>query len=149
VTRPARTTRREFSAGGVVHRGAGDAREVALIRVGDPGRWQLPKGLVEPGEAAERAAIRECREEAGVDGTIERPLGDVEYWYVRSEGRKRVRVHKRVVFYLLRWTGGDVADHDHEVAEAAWVPLEEAPARLAFDAEKDIVRRAAAALTRS
>jgi 8-oxo-dGTP pyrophosphatase MutT (NUDIX family) len=138
--------RREFSAGGVVYRRGAAGLEVALIRVGDPGRWQLPKGLVEPGEEPERAAVRECREETGVDGVIERPLGDIEYWYVRNQDGGRVRVHKRVSFFLLRCTGGDVADHDDEVTEAAWAPIAEAPRRLAFEAERDVVRRAAAAL---
>lgn len=146
MTRPKRATRREDSAGGVVYRHGAAGLEVALIRVGEPGRWQLPKGLIDPGETPERAAVRECREEAGVDGEIERPLGEVEYWYVRTEGAGRVRVHKRVTFFLLRWTGGDVADHDDEVTEAAWAPIAEAPARLAFEAERDVVRRAAAAL---
>ena len=138
--------RREVSAGGVVYRRGAAGLEVALIRVGDPGRWQLPKGLIEPGEPPQAAAVRECREEAGVDGVIERALGDIEYWYWRTEGATRFRVHKRVHFFLLRWTGGDVADHDHEVVEAAWSPIAAAPDRLAFGAERDLVRSAARAL---
>lgn len=147
MTRPSVKVRREVSAGGVVYRRGEAGLEVALIRVGERGRWQLPKGLIEEGEAPEQAAARECREEAGVDAIVERPLGEIEYWYVRNEGGAgRVRVHKKVHFFLLRWTAGDVADHDDEVDDAAWAPIAEAPTRLAFEAERDVARRAAAIL---
>jgi 8-oxo-dGTP pyrophosphatase MutT (NUDIX family) len=136
-------TERQMSAGGVVVRGAGRWTEVALICVGPRRRWQLPKGLVEAGEAPEAAATREVREEAGVEADLVAPIDVIEYWYVGRTGTDRVRYHKQVHFFLFRYRSGDVADHDHEVQEARWVPLADAPGMLAFANERQVVERAA------
>ncbi len=113
------------------------------MAVGPARRWQLPKGLVAAGEAAEAAAVRETREEAGVETEVVAPLDTVEYWYYGEAGGRRVRFHKFVHFFLLRYLRGDVAGHDREVEDARWFPLDEAPARLAFANERRIVERAA------
>jgi len=136
---------RQVSAGGVVYRRAAGAVEVALVRVGPKGRWQLPKGIVDEGEKPEETAVREVREEAGVDARIAAPLDTIEYWYVGNEREgRRVRFHKFVHLFLLEYAAGDVADHDHEVDEARWVPLEEAAGMLAFDSERKALSQAAA-----
>ena len=137
--------RDQRSAGGVVARErAGGGWEVALICVGAKRRWQLPKGIVEEGEPPEAAALRETREEAGVEADVVAPLETVEYWYVGSErGGGRVRFHKRVHFYLMAYRAGDVGDHDHEVVEARWVELGEAVRTLAFPSERKVLRQAA------
>lgn len=132
-----------MSAGGVVFRRNGDRVEVALIAVGDPPRWQLPKGLLEPGEAPDATAVREVREETGVSAELLEPLDTIEYWYVATEDGRRVRFHKFVHFFLLRATGGDVVDHDHEVREARWVEIGGAEHRLAFANERRVVTAAA------
>jgi 8-oxo-dGTP pyrophosphatase MutT (NUDIX family) len=134
----------QVSAGGVIYRRAADGHvDVALVRVGPKNRWQLPKGLVEKGESPENTAIREVREEAGVEGALIAPLEPIEYWYVGAyDGGERVRFHKRVHFYLLEYVRGDVRDHDHEVSEARWVPLENAEEMLAFGSEQKIAARA-------
>jgi len=136
--------RDQTSAGGVVARErAGGGWEVALVLVGAKRRWQLPKGIVDPGEAPETTALRETREEAGVEADLVAPLETVEYWYVGSErGGGRVRFHKRVHFYLMAYRAGDVADHDHEVIEARWVELREAARMLAFPSERKVVEQA-------
>ena len=140
--RPRMPTRDQVSAGGVVFRGAGGDAELALVLVGERRRWQLPKGIVDEGETPEVTAVREVREEAGVDAELVAPLEVIDYWYVATEGGERVRFHKRVHFYLLAYRGGDVADHDHEVLEARWVPAAQAAALLAFDNERRVVERA-------
>lgn len=135
----------QVSAGGVAYRRNTHAAaiDVAIVRVGPKNRWQIPKGLVEEGESAETTALREVREEAGVEGELVAPLEAIEYWYVGSEpGGERVRFHKRVHFFLLEYRGGDVRDHDHEVSEARWVPLGEAEEMLAFSSEKKVMARA-------
>jgi 8-oxo-dGTP pyrophosphatase MutT (NUDIX family) len=134
----------QVSAGGVVYRRASaKGIEVAIVRVGPKNRWQIPKGLVEEGESAEATAVREVREEAGVEGELIAPLDAIEYWYVGSErGAERVRFHKRVHFFLLEYRSGDVADHDHEVSEARWVPLGDAEHMLAFASEQKVMARA-------
>ena len=98
----------------------------------------LPKGHVDPGETTAQAAAREVREEAGVDTTLVGQLGEVRYWYQR-EGRK---IPKLVTFFLFDYAGGDVADHDAEVEEARWVPLEEAIATLTYKGDREMVQRA-------
>jgi 8-oxo-dGTP pyrophosphatase MutT (NUDIX family) len=132
---------REFSAGGLCVRRMRGRDYVAAIRVKGGRVLALPKGNIDPGESAAEAAVREVREEAGVVGDIVEKLGDVKYWYVRRTGE---RVFKIVSFFLLRYRSGNVANHDHEVDSAEWVPLEEAPRLLEYKGEKEM---AAAALT--
>lgn len=132
----------QISAGGVVFRGEKGAAEVVIISVGGQNRWQLPKGLVEKGEQPEITAVREAREEAGVESEVVQPLETIEYWYAGLEGGERVRFHKRVHFYLLRYLAGDTGDHDWEVNEARWVPIDNATRQLTFDSERRVMERA-------
>jgi mutator protein MutT len=135
-------TETQISAGGAALRKSERGLEVALVAVGDPPRWQLPKGLVEPGETPDQAAIREVREEAGIDARVADLVEKVEYWYQSKRGPERIRYHKFVHFFLMWYESGDVADHDHEVSESRWFPVEEAIAALAFRSEKSVVQRA-------
>jgi 8-oxo-dGTP pyrophosphatase MutT (NUDIX family) len=142
-------TRQEVSAGGVVFRQRhGGGFDVALIRTHE-GRWQLPKGWVEDGEPMERTAVREAREEAGVDAEVVAPLDKIEYWYRSTYDPEPVRVHKFVHFFLLRYTSGSTNDHDHEVTEARWVDIDEAERMLAFKDERRMVALAREALSRA
>jgi len=135
--------REQVSAGGVVFRGEKDRVEVVIVSVGGQNRWQLAKGLVEKGENPEITAVREAREETGVDSEIVQHLETIEYWYAGLDGGERVRFHKRVHFYLLRYVAGDTGDHDWEVNEARWIPIEEATTQLTFDSERRVMERAA------
>jgi len=134
-------TRSEVSAGGVVYRRVGDAIEVALAarrtRRGELA-WGLPKGEIEPDETAEQAAVREVREETGLEAEIEASLGDIRYFYV-WEG---VRIRKAVRFFLMRATGGDVSLHDHEMEDVRWFPLPDALRRAAYRGEREVLERA-------
>ena len=134
--------REQISAGGVVFRGDKDRAEVVIVSVGGQNRWQLPKGLVDAGENPEITAVREAREEGGVSSEVVQPIETIEYWYAGLENGIRVRFHKRVHFYLLRYLSGDTKDHDWEVNEARWVPIEDATSQLAFDNEKRVMERA-------
>jgi 8-oxo-dGTP pyrophosphatase MutT (NUDIX family) len=134
-------TRREFSAGGVVIRSAGNGFDVALAarrtRKGDLA-WGLPKGLIEPEEGAEETAVREVLEEAGLEATVREPLGDISYWYVWDG----VRVQKKVSFFLMDAVGGDVTKHDQEMEEVRWFPLAEAEGVASYSGEREMIRRA-------
>ncbi|MGB9179260.1 MAG: NUDIX domain-containing protein [Pyrinomonadaceae bacterium] len=136
-------TKIQVSAGGVAFRQRGGKTFVALINVGaDGGRWQLPKGLIEEDEAPEAAALREVHEETGIEATLVKLLDKVEYWYYSTEGGERIRFHKFVHFYLMRYKAGDVNEHDTEVNEARWVEISSALNMLAFKSEKQIVEQA-------
>jgi 8-oxo-dGTP pyrophosphatase MutT (NUDIX family) len=132
----------QVSAGGVVFRGEKENVEVVIVSVGGQHRWQLPKGLVDAGEKPEIAAVREAREEGGVSSEVVELIETIEYWYAGLDNGIRVRFHKRVHFYLLRYLSGDTKDHDWEVNEARWVPIEDAASQLAFDNEKRVMESA-------
>ncbi len=130
---------RELSAGGVVVRGD----EVAVIvpkKLSPEGRrvLGLPKGHPDEGETMKEAAAREVREETGLEAELIEKLGDVEYWYQRK-GR---RILKKVTFYLFEYRSGSVEDHDDEIEEARWMPLERAARELSFSGEREMVKRA-------
>ena len=136
--------RREFSAGGVlVRRLRGDWALAAIRPAGKPaGVWVLPKGQLDEGESAAAAALREVAEETGVEGRLVSKLGDTRYWF-SWEGE---RVFKVVSFFLVRYVSGRLgavpAEFRHEVAEARWLPLEQAAALLAYRGEREMVERA-------
>lgn len=122
---------------------------LAAIRpAGRPqGVWALPKGLIGPGETAEATAVREAVEETGVEARPIVKLGDTRYVYTWAGER----VSKVVSFYLLRYRRGRLGDlpraHAHEVAEARWLPLEEAPRLLTYKGERVLAQQALAALS--
>ncbi len=138
----------QISAGGVAFRQAGSLVEVAIVAVNPSRRWQLPKGIVDAGETPEIAALREVREEAGIETDLIAPVETIEYWYVGSErggssgSGERVRFHKFVHFYLLKYRAGKVENHDHEIAEARWVTVSQAIEMLAFKSEKSVMAKA-------
>jgi 8-oxo-dGTP pyrophosphatase MutT (NUDIX family) len=134
--------REQVSAGGIVFRGEKDRLQVVIVSVGGQNRWQLPKGLVDAGEKPEITAVREAREEAGVDSEVVQHLETIEYWFAGLDGGERVRFHKHVHFYLLRYLAGDTRDHDWEVNEARWVPIDDATRQLTFDSERRVMERA-------
>lgn len=135
-------TRREVSAGGVVYRIEGNGVEIALAsrrtRKGELA-WGLPKGGIDEGEAMEEAAVREVREETGLEAEIEADLGEIRYFYVWE----RVRVRKAVHFFLMRATGGDVSLHDHEMEDVRWFELKTALKKAAYRGEREVLERAA------
>jgi 8-oxo-dGTP pyrophosphatase MutT (NUDIX family) len=150
ASKPKLPIRRQVSAGGVAFRRSSAGLEVVLIIPRGTERWQLPKGLVDPGEEPDTTARREVREEAGVDAAVVGPVETIEYWYVGSDREgTRARFHKSVHFFLLEYRDGDVADHDHEVVEARWVAVDEAVKMLAFANERRVVEKASEMLASS
>lgn len=127
---------REVSAGGVVARDGACVVIVPTRRARGGARVvTLPKGHVEPGEGMEAAAVREVREEAGIEVRSLGRLGEVRYWYQR-DGR---RVAKLVVFFLCEYVAGELEDHDDEVEEARWMAFDEAERTLSYRGERGMV----------
>jgi 8-oxo-dGTP pyrophosphatase MutT (NUDIX family) len=137
----------EFSAGGVVMNDSGEVVVIVPTRRAADGSkvLALPKGHPDGEESPLQAALREVREEAGIDAEVVDSLGEVRYWYQRG-GR---RIAKVVEFFLLRYVSGDVGDHDHEVEHARWVPAQEAVETLTYPGERDMVRRALSQVQRA
>ncbi len=133
----------ELSAGGVVVRGQEMIAIVPTRRAADgKSVLALPKGHVDAGETPLQAAIREVREEAGVTVEHIADLGEVRYWYARG-GR---RIAKAVEFFLFAYLSGELEDHDEEVEEARWMPLQDAQRSLSYPGEREMVQRAIALL---
>jgi 8-oxo-dGTP pyrophosphatase MutT (NUDIX family) len=132
-------TEREFSCGGVVVRGTECIVIVPTRRAaGGVQVLALPKGHPEGDETPADAAVREVREEAGVEATVREKLGDVRYWYQRDG----LRISKTVTFFLLDYVAGEPDDHDHEVEYARWMGLDDAARSLTYKGERDMAGRA-------
>jgi 8-oxo-dGTP pyrophosphatase MutT (NUDIX family) len=133
------TSGAEFSAGGVV---VDKGRVVVIVpvkRAADGRRvLGLPKGHPDGDETAEQAARREVAEETGVQAELIEELGVVRYRYER----RRRSIDKQVLFFLFEYRSGSLEDHDHEIEEARWMPLEEAARRLTYAGEREMVQRA-------
>jgi 8-oxo-dGTP pyrophosphatase MutT (NUDIX family) len=129
----------EFSAGGVVVRDGECVVIVPTRRAADGSAvLALPKGHPDGDESPADAALREVREETGVEADLVDKLGDVRYWYTR-DGR---RIAKVVSFFLLEYRAGELEDHDHEVENARWMSLEDAAQELTYKGERDMAARA-------
>jgi 8-oxo-dGTP pyrophosphatase MutT (NUDIX family) len=135
--RPGRSSQfEERSAGGVVVKGDEVLVVVPTRRAANGARvLALPKGHLDGDETDEQAAIREVREEGGVEARLVESLGDVRYHY-RRRGRL---ISKRVRFFLFAFTAGSPTDHDHEIEEARWLPMTQAVKQLTYPGERQMV----------
>ena len=134
------------SAGGIVIRFVADSPQLVVgkrRRERDGVTWTLPKGTPNPRETTEETALREVREETGLEVRIIRPFDAIEYFFVQG----RTRIHKTVNYFLMVPTGGDLGRHDHEFDEVRWIGFDEAATLLTFETERALVARAAAAAT--
>jgi 8-oxo-dGTP pyrophosphatase MutT (NUDIX family) len=136
---PALRTARATSAGGVVHRSEAGRLEIVLVHRRVPPLWALPKGTPDSGESLPETAIRETREESGLEVEIEEPISAITYFFVH----RRTRFHKTVHFFLMRPIGGRLEDHDHEFDEVRWVQIEEALQLMTHVTEREVVLHAA------
>ena len=145
------------SAGGVVYRRVNGRIEAVLCGRSLPSNrgisevtagalkteeytWSLAKGTPDQGETLEETALREVREETGLEVDIAAPLGTIEYWFHRREFN--IRYHKTVVFYLMVPVGGGIELHDPEFDVVHWFPTEEAFEVMTYPNEADVLRRA-------
>ena len=129
-----------MAAGGVVFREGEEGIEIVLVSRRAGGLFALPKGKVDPGEQVVQTAVREVLEETGLEAEILDALGEVRYWFTDET---KERVDKVVHFFLMRPTGGDTADHDHEFDDVGWFHLAEAERLLTHKNQLHILHRAA------
>jgi 8-oxo-dGTP pyrophosphatase MutT (NUDIX family) len=134
VLRNARAT----SAGGVVHRSVDGRLEIVLVHRRQPVLWALPKGTPDAGETLEETALRETREETGLEVELETPISAIRYFFVHAS----TRFHKTVHFYLMRPVGGALDRHDHEFDEVRWLQVEEALELMSYATERGVVEEA-------
>ena len=132
------TVRHATSSGGVVYRIGPEGPEIVLVSRRSPVLYALPKGTPDAGEIPEQTALREVREETGLEVRSLGPLGDVRYWFTDSEG---VRVSKVVHFFLMEPTGGNVDDHDQEFDDVGWFHLAEAERLLTHKNQMHILHK--------
>lgn len=132
--------KKQVSSGGVIFRTSDAGPEVAIVSVRGSKAWCIPKGLIDKNEDPPAAALREVREESGLNGEVIDKIGHISYWYFVDE--ERVKVHKTVHFFLLKYKKGKTDDHDHEVEESQWFPIDEAISTLSYKSEKQIMQKA-------
>ena len=130
----------QVSSGGVIFRRYDGSIEVAMVAVKGGNVWCLPKGLIDVGEVPEKTAIREVAEETGLKGRIIEKLGEITYWYYIKE--ENIKCRKTVHFFLMEYEGGDVSNHDWEVDDASWFPIDEAIEKAGYKSEREMIKKA-------
>jgi 8-oxo-dGTP pyrophosphatase MutT (NUDIX family) len=140
VSAARRKTRHEHSSGGLVIAVRDGLPHVALIATRKGTRWGLPKGAVSEGETSEAAALREVREETGIEARIVKPLDTIEYFFRAGE----TLIQKRVDFYLMEYVAGELEPQLSEVDAVEWVELTSSLKRASFDSERKLLEIVAA-----
>ena len=128
------------SAGGVVYQMNAGRLETVLCGRSQPVRWSLAKGTPDPGETLEETALREVREETGLEVKIDGSLGSIDYWF--ADRSRDVRYHKTVHFYLMIPVGGATDQHDPEFDVVEWFDAEKAVKTLAHANEANVLQKA-------
>jgi 8-oxo-dGTP diphosphatase len=123
----------EFSAGGIVYR-KNPNLQILMCQHSQHHGWVFPKGLIDKGEKKEETAVREVKEETGIDAEIEKELEPTSYWY-QWEGDK---VKKTVYFYIMKFKGGDTNDHDYEMEQVEWIDYNDVSEKLTYPSDKKL-----------
>ena len=127
-----------FSAGGIVYRVVDGRVDVVLCGRNQPAIWALPKGTPDAGESTEQTALREVKEETGLEVALGNDAGEIEYWFNKPDAR----VHKRVRFFLMSPTGGRTENHDPEFDKVAWFSSGEALKVMTYPTEAKLLEKA-------
>jgi 8-oxo-(d)GTP phosphatase len=141
--------RHETSAGGVVWRREGGKLEIVLARPARKDAWVLPKGQPNPKETLIETAVRETREETGLEVTPGAEVGKISYVFSWRDkpGEPLVRIFKNVHYFLMEPRGGSLDAHDHEMDEVRWMDIEEAEHRASYRSDREIIVKARVMLT--
>jgi 8-oxo-dGTP pyrophosphatase MutT (NUDIX family) len=137
--------KREYSAGGTVFKKKGNQIVWLIIQPSAKdqpwrqGRWQLPKGWIDEGETSQQAAIREVKEEGGVEAEVIEKIDRINIFFYNED---KQRVVKNIVFFLMKYQGGREKDHGPETEKAVWLSFDPAWERLTFKSERKILEKA-------
>ena len=127
----------EFSAGGVVFKKEHDKIMVIVAQHSYHHGWVFPKGLIgdhKESEGKEETAVREVKEETGIEARVLTPLTPVTFWYVFE----KEKIKKTVYYYVMAYVGGDTNDHDMEMEQVEWVPFDEVEQKLTYKSDKKV-----------
>ncbi len=127
--------KREFSAGGIVFNNQG---QVLITQHSQNKHWSFPKGLIDAGQTTKEAALREVREEGGVEAEILDKVGYSKYVYTFNNEK----IFKVVTYFLMKYISGNIEDHDFEVEESGWFSPEDALKHLSFSQDKTLFKKA-------
>ena len=133
--RRALRVKHERSAGGLVLRRDRNGYLGLIIGRSMPRIWSLPKGHIEADETIERAALREVKEETGIEASIIVKLSDIRYWFYANKLKHSKIVH----FYLMRYVSGTPTPQEGEVDETIWAKLDELPELLTHVNERRLI----------
>jgi 8-oxo-dGTP diphosphatase len=98
--------------------------------------WSFPKGKADPGESIEQTALREVREETGIDVRIVDRLPAVHYTYSRTEG---IPQRKVVHYFLMEPASGSIAVNGYEIDRAEWADPKQVLDRLTYDHDRKLL----------
>ena len=127
--------KREFSAGGIVFNSKG---QVLVTQHSQNKHWSFPKGLIDPGQTTKEAALREVKEEGGIEAEIIDKVGDSKYVYTFNNEK----IFKVVTYFLMKYVYGDIKDHDSEVSDIGWYEVEDALKQLSFSRDRELLKEA-------
>lgn len=133
----------EFSAGGIIYKTEKNKILILIAQHSQHLGWVFPKGLIGDrndikDEKKEDTAIREVKEETGADAIIEAELKPITYWYM-WEGEKK---KKTVYYFVMKYIGGDITKHDHEMSDVKWVDIQTVDQELAYKGDKQVFKEA-------
>lgn len=134
-------TKLEFSAGGVVYKKENGQTLILVSQHSYHHGWVFPKGLIGDrveGEKKIDTAVREVKEETGIDAEIVQELASISYWYV-YEGEKR---KKTVYYYIMKALGGDFSERDTEMEDVEWLLIDKVDERLSYKSDKKVFKQA-------
>ncbi len=132
----------EISAGGVIFKKRGEEFFVVLILTKNGSVWTLPKGLIEKGEDPETAATREVKEETGCLGKVINLIDKIDIWFYSWENSNKIRHHKLIYYYLMKYIEGDISRHDYEVDDARWFNIDRAIEKVTYKKDRQILKKA-------
>ena len=135
------STRSAVSAGGIVYRTENDLFQVVICGRFNPNTYNLPKGTPEKSETISETAVREVSEETGLDVRIERFVGVVAYTFMDNHEKCTGYINKKVVYFLMRATGGRFSYHDEEFDTVEWVTELDLESKLTYGNEVSIVQK--------